>query len=319
MSNLQKSDDVAAVFTSDWHASHTAPIARSVEDDWYNVMWDAMSQPLEYAKVHRVPLFFGGDLFDRWNANSELTNFMIDLFRYWKVNVHGIPGQHDLPNHDIEQMHKSAYGSLVKAGVINHLSEPTKFFLDICNATLQVYPFQWGQKLHGPAGDGTFDIALCHRYIWKKNCGYPGAPEEDFHEKVVEDLRGYRVAVFGDNHKGFLTYAGGSSKEWDPYILNCGGLMRRKIDEVSYQPHFGVLRQDGSVYRVALDVSKDQFIDVSDAIPIVEKALELAGFVGSLKQKNDEAIDFVQTLKAFLRKNKVGRLVKELIEKAVNE
>lgn len=213
-----------------------------------------------------VPLIVAGDIFHTWDNPAELVNFTIQRLSKAGYKVYAICGQHDLPNHSYEDVVKSSYWTLVQANVVEDM-EPgyaytyTPETSEATNpVTVRLWPFPWGTAPHHPEKfDKDWDsespnlhVAVCHRYIWSdKNTSFPGAPE-DRHVHAY-DLDPYHTAIFGDNHLGFtLQYRLKPKKAFDTRfgtMFNCGGFMRRNIDQKDYQVSYGLLMSDGRVVR----------------------------------------------------------------------
>ncbi len=238
-----------AIVCSDIHLCHTPPAARAAEPNWYAAMGRALDQLREIQEDVRVPILCGGDLFDRWNSGPELINWAMRKL----PEMYAIPGQHDLPYHRIEDIRKSAYWTLVEARTIKDMGQAPNM---IRATKLFVHPFPWGSNLNsltfenGKRSD-EIDVALAHRCVWGTESPYPGAPADGQAAAVAKQLKGFDVAVFGDNHYGFTA---GS----DPTIYNCGCLIQRKQNERDYQPAVGIIMSDGTVERRYLDTSQDK-------------------------------------------------------------
>lgn len=311
MSHLWKDTvmKVVAILCSDIHLSHTAPIARSAEKDWYAAMKRSLVQLNELKEHYDVPVIIAGDIFDKWNSPAELINFACD---YIPCDCFAIPGQHDLPGHSQDSIKRSAYWTLVNSNTISHLPD----HLPITMNDITMTAFSWGADLY-IEGMKDFDnikhpsIAVIHKYIWHKNAKYTGAVEEDEAGNCLKRIKKeFDSFVIGDNHKSFM--AGNN-------VLNCGGFMRRKIDEIDYRPSVGLLREDGSIRKHFLACSEDMFIDVSTTKELGEHALRLLSFVDDLKTVGNGAVDFVQMIKDVISKNKVGKRVADAIIRALEQ
>lgn len=103
----KKTCTVIAVLCSDIHLCHTCPPARSNEPNWYDAMARTLDELAGIASHYYVPILCAGDVFDRWNSPPELINFAIKHL----PPMHCIPGQHDLPNHSLEDIRRSAYST----------------------------------------------------------------------------------------------------------------------------------------------------------------------------------------------------------------
>jgi len=296
-----------AVLCSDLHFSHRPPVARSAEPDWYAVMERQWLQIRAEAEEEDIPIVVAGDIFDVWKSPPELVNFVIRLFRGLKVFC--VPGQHDLPNHVYEDMHRSSYGTLIEAGAIINVDKPDFMAGD----HLRLYPAAWGFNIWKCKDHGQDEICLSvnHRYVWKddKTC-YPGAPQEANLAVLKKQLEGYDAAVFGDNHKGFLAKAGKCN------VLNCGGFIPRKSDERFYRPQFGILYSDGHIDGVLLDTREDKWIAPEEAAALVDEHLNLSELVGEFEQLGADALDFSEVLIRMLDKQ-TDPEVKKLVEVAL--
>ena len=305
VSNLR----TVALLVADIHLQARPPVARSAEEDWFAAMERPLREIANLAGHHRCPIFYAGDIFDRWNAGPEIIHFAL---RYLPPG-YAVPGQHDLPNHNYDEMHRSAYGVLVETG---HLKTVPPGVRVLVNGSLAVTGFQWGYQpvpLVATDTPATHEIALIHKFVWIKGCGYPGASDETF--LSTKNLRGYTVAVYGDNHKGFLVKP---KTEKDPWVINCGGFMRRKTDERDYKPGIGLLMEDGTVTRHYLCTEADKFTVLTAAEEAVAQTLNMSEFVDELKALGGgDALNFEATMKRFMDQNNTPPDVREVIMEAM--
>lgn len=301
------SADVIAVLVSDIHLSHKPPIARSVEEDWYRVMYRYLEQLANVAEGYGVPVVCGGDIFDKWNPPPELINFALKHL----PKMYAVPGQHDLPYHNYKDIEKSAYWTLVEAGVVKDLKPG--IHTPVPGGDLRLTGVPWGHSIV-PADHSNkygIDLLVVHAYIWQGTKCYPGAPadQEVSYWRGHTNLDTYDAAVFGDNHKGFLSKNDGKGA----FIMNCGTFMRRKIDERKYKPAVGLLLSNGDIKRYELDVSEDQFISVQETAELAEKGLELLDFMNELGGLGKKTVEFGQVLHEYFKKHKVASPVREII------
>jgi DNA repair exonuclease SbcCD nuclease subunit len=253
---------------------------------------------------HACPLVIAGDIFDRWNSPAELINFAIEEFGKGFENIYAIPGQHDLPGHNYEERYRSAYHSLELAGVIHNLTAPRL----IGGAFVCAHPFPWGFPVHPcePVGD-LIHLAVVHAYVHQSGHSYPGADLKKTATVVLRSLEGYDAAVFGDNHSGFQR----------GILLNSGGFMRRKIDEIKYEPSVGLLYEDGSIERHFLDVSEDKFIEESRFLTIKEDECDFSEYIEELKEMGVSSLDFREELTRRMDKSGSCKAVREIISSLV--
>lgn len=308
--NGLKGKQVLGVTISDVHLCHKPPISRSAEVDWYGRQRDYLEQVGKLCEMYCAPLIIAGDIFDVHSPPVELVNFAIEHI----PNYHGcyaVPGQHDLRYHSYEDMHKGAYWTLVQAKSIINLKPRNPVEAN----GLRLHGWPWGYKIEkciSKPHDFTIDIAVVHAYIWseKKKTGYPGAPFEKTVGAYGKLLKGYDIALFGDNHKS--TFYNINKKLEDKIaIFNPGSFMRRKSDEIDHKPCAGLICSDGSVHIQYLDTSKDKWVDFAG----VEKAMGGIGaetFIEELNNLSDAAISFAETVNRLLEQYKTDPSVKEL-------
>lgn len=302
VSAVRKSNrKVVAIVVSDLHLSLKPPIARTAEPDWFAAMARQLKELRELQQKKKVPILVAGDIFDRWNSPPELINFAMENLPYCFT----IPGQHDLPYHSYEDVEKSAYWTLVQAEKICHL-DYRQVIEDIT-----VHPFPWGREITPlESKHSGLQVALCHKYIWRKGSSYPNAPKESHVKSLSAQLAGYDVAFFGDNHKRFQ-YEGPCN------ILNCGGFYRRHIDELDHKPTFGLLYPNGEIELQEVDVLDDKFINVSTLSKLAQQGLEMTEFLDELRKLGEQGLDFVSAVRRYIKDNNVFEGTAKVILEAI--
>jgi DNA repair exonuclease SbcCD nuclease subunit len=296
-------------FISDLHFSHKPPLCRA-ETNWYEVQEKYWWQVVNLVEKD-LPIVIAGDIFDKAIPPLELVRFVINLFQSTNAKIYTIAGNHDLPQHNLGEMHRSAYGILRECQAIEDIGPgESRSIIDISrnNPTVNLCGFPCGCELK-PLDkwlDGL-KVAVVHDYIWNENLpetGYVGAPESKtvLNKSLRDMFPAYDVLVFGDNHTPFHT---------NP-IYNCGTLIRRKRDEIKHQPGIGVLYTDKFIKRYRLDTSQDKFTDAREVIEVMDN-IGVNSFVEELLALGDIALDFSATIRRLLDKDKVEEDVKEFI------
>lgn len=309
--------EIIAILVADLHLSLNAPIWRSAESDWFA----AMARPLKEIRAIQAAnndciILCAGDVFDKWNSPPELINFAL---KYLPDNMYCIPGQHDLPQHNYEDINKSAYYTLVQAEKIQNILPEVMVLQDERKITLTGFPFGYKIKERGSHTNISFPkticIALVHEYIWIKGHNYTTAPKENQLSRALNDfinkkLKGYDVIIYGDNHKGFSTNRSNTE------IFNCGSLMRRNSDQIDYKPQVGLLYSDGSVKPYYLDITQDKHLDVSKEA-LGEDTLNMKSFIEELEKLGDTDLDFTEAMNRYLSDNKISMPICNIILKAM--
>ncbi len=309
MPSMREIDEkVIAILCADIHLSIKAPIWRSVEDDWFKAMTRPLGELIDLQIEHDCPILCGGDIFDKWNSPPELINFALE---YLPDEMYCIPGQHDLPDHNYNEIHRSAYWTLVKAGKIKNILINNPRGLD----DIWIWGFPFENKLSPHLNkDSRIKIALIHEYKWITNHSYPNAPIENKITPVLSKSNyGYDIIVYGDNHNGFL-YANMAGTA----IFNCGCLMRRKSDEKHYKPQVGLLLKSGIIKSYFLDISKDKYLEAIDNSIAIEE-LDIEEFLEELKKLGDTSLEFTTAVERFFKKHKTHPAIQKIIRKAGEE
>ena len=300
--------DVVAITCSDIHLSHTPPVARSVEESWYAAQGRMLNQLKEIQKRHNVPILCAGDVFDRYNPPPELINFAIQYL----PKMHCVAGQHDLPYHDIKEVHRSAFQTIVlNENIVDMSGWCFAHSHDDHSGGIALWGNSWAMDIKPP--DEVYDglkVCVAHKYVWTKGCGYPGAPVGDLVGNMADQLKGFDTAIFGDNHRAFTTKAG------DCVVRNCGCLIPRKQDERDLPIEVGLLLDDGSIKTVALDTSKDKWIEPDD----MPKEFDVGGmedFINELKDSETEDMDYKAAVERFIHDNGVRKPTADILFRAL--
>ena len=304
---MRESNEVIAILCADIHLQHKAPVWQSAESDWYEAMKRPLREITDLGYTHNCPVIIAGDIFDKWNSCPELINFALT---YLPSNGICIPGQHDLPNHQIEDIERSAYQTLIKAGKIVR-AELTRLKCE----TFFIRGFPYGSTLTPleKRYKKGINIAVCHEYKWIKEHKYGTAPADtEFKAKLEgERVKGYDVIVYGDNHKGWYTKKGKTT------IWNCGSLIRRHSDEIDYKPRVGLLMSDGSVEPHFLDISLDKFLTPEQVKDVIEDDFDMSDMMEVLNKLGASDLDFEQALDVYMELKKVSPEIRRILIKAM--
>lgn len=289
--NKRRDERIISLFCSDLHLSHNAPVFRSNEPNWYEAMLRPIEELKNLQREYDCPVFCAGDIFDKWNAPAQLINFALKNL----PEMYAVPGQHDLPDHSLKEVEKSAFWTLVQAGKIKLLSSNfTKAFFLTPNT--HVSGFAFGEKIvSGQSNRNLHHIAIIHQYNWIPKCNYIGARTENLVSTDRKEFEGYDLVVSGDNHQWF------KAKTKSGIFWNCGSLMRRHANEKHYFPTVGMLTENGQMFGYDLSISSDKYIEVDDKREEA-KEMDLQKLVKSLRSLNSSKTDFVKTVEEFMQK-----------------
>lgn len=295
---------VSLVFCSDVHFSGSVPVARSCESDWFEAQARIIRQVKRIAVDNYCPLLIAGDLFDRWNSGSECVNRFLLEFEDFPA-ILAVPGQHDLPLHNYEDIHKSSYYTLVLSRVIVDIPAGRCRTVGRINVggekiAINVWGFPYGTSLAPPeSSKSSFNIALIHSYVWDGSKGYKDPPKDRHYKRFFKGVEGYDLFVVGDNHRHFVQTMGGAT------IFNCGRLIPRSVDNRD-PPVVGVLHEDGSVGSVVLDVEGDKWVVEGSDLGASGIEERMKKYVEGMRETEVGLFDFEEELKRFVENRENG-------------
>lgn len=278
------------------------PVSRA-ETDWLTVQQEALAAIARLGKKYQCPIFWPGDLFDKWNSPPELINWAM---RNIPRRSYAVAGNHDLPLHRYDDIHKSAYWTLVQTGVLTHLTaHPTMIQLDAGRPNLVVYGFSHGQKADNTRpvsrGPDKINLAVVHDYCWADGHAHPGAPEDKHWVAQMDKFKnnGFHAVVFGDNHSTFFRQA----------VANPGTVIARTTAEREQAPCVGLLKRDGRIVIQPLRLSAAWNVQEKPE----EAEVDTTAFMRELSELGDAAVNFAVAIRRVLDKKKVSQTVRELV------
>jgi len=278
---IKNKNDILAIFFSDPHFSLNPPPLRSSEPDWFEAQKRPLDEIKTIQKANNCPVFCSGDVFDQWKSPPEIINWAIDNMPF----IISIPGQHDLPEHDITQINKSAFKTLQNAKKINKVTSE-QF------GNLWVRGFPYGVPCEPLKINNNRDIlctALIHQYNWIDGACYKEglSGKNQVTNKRLKYFRGYDFVFSGDNHIPFRTLIGKT------HFINCGSIIRRSVKDLKWHPSIWLLRSNREVQKYKLDVSQDKYLDTEKAEKIEQSSykIDISNILDSLGKLGQNILD----------------------------
>jgi DNA repair exonuclease SbcCD nuclease subunit len=282
-----------AILTADIHARNTVPRCRV--DDFVA----AQRRKLEYIRSTALEggrcWLDAGDLFHSWKSSQETEIMLLEILRGFTFC--SIPGNHEIPYHNIERLNSSSFGVLKAAGTIHSIAPADVLPVEP--------PFYSGIRVR-TAG---LWIYILHGMVW------PDKPPMAAMEGIAaaEVLALYpdaNVILTGHNHETFVVEAGNQK------LVNPGSVMRAAIDQIEHRPCFFILYSDGSTRQEFIPCDADVF-----AAEAYEKAGaredRMTAFVERVQNTEGFALSFEDNLKAYCQQNQVGPAVRQEIHIAM--
>jgi len=283
----------------DLHLTDKHPICR--KDDFEVALWKKLEYIKDFVFDNRInQILFAGDILDNWKSNNKTISKMIDYLQVFKnaeIDVFSCIGNHDMPYHSEENMSKSAFNILEKAGVLNEDPIP----VDLIN---------YGSLKGYTRPEHNKEILILHEMVVEKE-------KPPFLDVcwAMDDIKhifpDYDLILTGHNHKTFFKqYSDGT------WIVNPGSLMRSNADQIDHKPCF---------FIYDMDSIKQHFIPIEDNVisrdhleQKKEKDEKLHSFVESLSGDYEIETSFEKNVSNFIKNNIIEVEVKEIIEEAIH-
>lgn len=304
--------NVSAIITSDWHLRLDTPVCRT--DDYVQ----AQSNKVEFINSLqwklRVPILNGGDIFNSHRPPLRLLSWALGSLMC-SPGMFSIPGNHDLPQHNLDQIESSGFGILQAAGLMQYARDDRTEFEDFV-----LYYVPWGVKAPTrPRGVGKGkkkkrSVLLVHDMIYVGEPPWPGA--ENTSSPALQYLRKHQfdLIVSGHNHQTFVEEHEGRK------LVNPGSLMRMTVAQVDHRPSVFLWNAETNDVESVPVPTQDGVVDTSHIAEKEDrerKRKEVEAFVASLRDDVELHISFERNLEEYIRANGIIPPVQREIWEAV--
>ena len=215
-----------AILSADLHIRSTIPRCRT--DDFLGAQERKVQFVCELAREKGCPILVAGDVGDSSQWPNWLLEWFISLTKGVEIIV--IPGQHDLPNHRLDRIRKSALGVLGSSETVNLLSKGCYSF-SLPKEKILIASFPYSTPLgHCRKGQsqGFPLIAMTHQMVIDRPL-WPGQVAQKG-QSLLMRFSEYKLILSGDNHQPFV------SKYKDRILVNPGSFMRTKAGQIDHKP-----------------------------------------------------------------------------------
>jgi DNA repair exonuclease SbcCD nuclease subunit len=269
----------AAILTGDFHLRETSPICRT--DDFWKAQWNKVDFIRDLQEKYQCPVLHSGDLFNHWKPSPYLLSTAIKKLPDQFFTVFG---NHDLPQHSLEQKEKCGIETLKMAGKLTVLDG-----------------IHWEQD---PAGIGEFVIWHVMTYIGKSP--WPGCTDLTAFE-ILEKYPDFDLIVTGHNHKTFTWQIG------NRLLVNPGSLTRMSADQTEHEPCvFLWYSETNTVKRVTLPFEK-HVISRDHIDQPQERRERMEAYINNMQTGWQVGLSFEKNLERFFSNNKVTKKIRSII------
>ncbi len=312
---------VDAILTADLHIMERCPECREPEE-----FFAAQERKIEYLCglqiKYECPIIIAGDVFDRWKSSPELIFKTINQFTKFLYPIIAIPGQHDLPNHNLNEYHRSSLAVLEAAklvtGVINHgrVTVSSDKFTEDMDFSIKLFP--WGVPLTNYKTEwkklekkNVPKIAVIHEGIYQEDAPFPGCLWRTA-KKLLKNCSGWDLIVSGDNHKTF------TEKNRETLLVNPGSFMRIRADQTDHKPCIflwdSVKNKAVPEYLpIEKNVIKRNHIEIQK-----QRDDRMTAFIDTLGEEDIISLNYTDNVVHFLESHRISKRVQKIIHQSLN-
>ena len=292
-----------AILTADIHLRDTTPVCRT--DDYWLAQWGKIRFLRELQNAHHCPILDAGDLMDTWKASAYLLNHAIQKL---PGHIITIPGNHEMPSHNMALLEKSGLAVLQSAGKVTIL-DPDHSITNIgIGEDITVVGFGYGQPIRSftPSISSRRTVLLVHDMFYASpgtvNPYAPGGIASKLIDKMKVDL-----VVSGHNHQPFVLNNGKSL--W----VNPGSLMRMDADQIDYKPRVYLwFADDNTIEEVPVPIQTG-VISCEHLDKKEEKDQRMEAFVRRMRDDYDISLSYERNLESHFKANNTRKPVQDII------
>lgn len=280
------------ILTSDWHLREDTPICYT--GNYQEEQWNSVDFIADRQKQYQCVVYHGGDLFDHWKPSPSLLS---KASQHLPDKFISVCGQHDLPQHNLELVHKSGIYNLMINGKVAILQNG-----------------HWNQSL----SDGRTGFILKgrqftiqHILTYKGQEPWPGCTAPTA-ARLLKRYPQFDLILTGDNHKTFV-------EEYEGRLLvNPGSLMRMDANQIDFKPSvFLWYAETNTIEQVFIPI-KEGVISREHIELIKQRDNRINSFVNKLDTDWKAKLTFKENLEIFKNKNSISNSVMQIIYKSLD-
>ena len=280
-----------AILSADWHLRMDQPVCRI--DDFPEAQWKKVVFISDLQKKYDCPVWHPGDLFNHWKPSPQLISQALIHLPDQFITIYG---NHDLPQHSLQQADKCGIYTLLSAGRVRVAPE--------CH--WQETPVKGSFKYR----HNTHKILLWHVMVYQGRKPWPDCTAPSA-AKLLKKYPEYDLIVTGHNHKPFV-------EEYEGRLLvNPGSITRMDADQEEHRPRVYLwYAEDNTVDPVYLPIEAD--VVSRDHIDLKkERTDRIDAFISKLDGDWEAGVSFEENLERFSKKNKTKKPIMEIVNKAI--
>ena len=289
-----------AILCADLHIRDDQPICRT--DNYFEAQEKKLRFIFNLAKEHACSIYCAGDFFHKAKSSKWLEIYMMNLIKEYDADIYCIPGNHDLPYHNLEKLNESSLGILSVAGIINVIS------LVLGEGKFLNISGRYFILMHRYIHEDMFPfISPDHKYL---NSPYVSGLLEDIRSNGLR----YDGILSGDNHQTFHI-----KDSTEKILVNPGSMMRMTADQVDHKPCvFLYYIDENEIEQVFLPI-EENVINRDHIEKKEEYDKRIQCYVKRMNSDIELSLSYENNLKKYIENNKTRKSVKKIIYECVEE
>jgi DNA repair exonuclease SbcCD nuclease subunit len=299
---IRKAD---AVLAADLHIRADIPLCRT--DNYLEAQFNKLNFIFDLCQKNDCPLLVAGDIGNKSQWPNWLLEAVIGIVKIYNIDIICILGQHDLPEHRLENCQKSGCGVLHSANTINLLQSPK-----VIDHVSVVFPFSYGQKITTPTKFKNTDqlIAMTHQMVIENKPLWPDQKAPKGHE-LLKKFPEYDLILSGDNHNPFV------AKYEGRLLVNPGSMMRMAAGQIDHKPRvYKWFADTNEVEAIYLPIEKNVVSRIHIEIK-QSRDKRMDAFVSRMSDDIEIGLSFEENLKQYFNKNRTKKTIQDKVWKAV--
>jgi len=293
-----------AILAADLHIRSDVPMCRT--DDYLETQFSKLEFIFQICKNNECPLLVAGDIGNKSQWPNWLLEKVIALVNKYEIDIVGILGQHDLPEHRLDYWLKSGCGVLHSSMAL-FIIQGELTMDDICT----LHPFSYGKQItDAQSKKKQLKVAMTHQMVIENKPLWPGqkAPKGN---ALLKKLPGYSLILCGDNHTPFVA-------EYDGRLLvNPGSMMRMTAAQIDHKPRvYKWFADTNTVETVYLPIKKSVVnrVHIEDK---QERDKRMEAFVSRISSDIEIGLSFESNLEEYFNSNRTKESVRNKIWRAM--
>jgi len=291
------------IFSADWHSRSTIPSCRI--DNYLKAQERKYIFIAALSEKYSCPILIAGDVGNKPEWKNWLLSYWIIFTSLTNQKIYVVPGQHDLPDHELERWKHSGLGVLSSSDVLRVMIYKVEV-IKKAERYISISPCPFGERIPRKGQIWDRNILVMHKMVIKDK---PLWPEQVARtgKYFLKKYPMYDVILSGDNHNPFVTKYEGR------ILVNPGSLMRMTVDQKNHRPRvYLYYAKTNTVLPIFLPIQKN-VVSKKHISKKKERQKRVKAYIRYLRKQYEIGLSFKKNILEYLEKNKIRKSIKKII------